>query len=189
MKLGQSTVPTTSVTAVLNDFFESVITALPQILAGLLFLAIAVVAIKTVTHFLGKTLKHVYPENQHLIANLIVTVVSIFLWFAATLALFKIVGMGDVATSLGSTTGFIGLGVTYALKDMLADTVAGVYLLKDPNFHEGDTVETASVTGTVEKIDLRKTRITEPDGDLVVVANGDVEKRWTQTTATELQSD
>jgi len=66
---------------------------------------------------------------------------------------------------------------------MIADTVAGVYLLQDADFNEGDRVTTASVTGTVVGIDLRKTRIREESGDLIVVANQDVEKKWVQEAA------
>lgn len=93
--------------------------------------------------------------------------------------------MEDIAASLGTATGFIGLGIAFAIKEMIADTVAGVYLLRDPDFNEGDVVTTASVTGTVTGIDLRKTRIQTDDGDLIVVANREVEKRWTNERATQ----
>jgi len=109
----------------------------------------------------------------------------VFLWFGAGLTLFKIVGMDDVAASLGTATGFVALGIAFALKEMIADTVAGVYLLQDADFNEGDLVTTASVTGTVTGIDLRKTRIRSEEGDLIVVANRDVEKKWVQEAPTD----
>jgi len=77
---------------------------------------------------------------------------------------------------------FIGLGIAFALREMTADTAADVSLLRDPEFNEGDLVNTASVTGAIVDIDLRKTRLrlrTE-DGGLVVLADRDVEKRWTR---------
>jgi small-conductance mechanosensitive channel len=61
---------------------------------------------------------------------------------------------------------------------MIADTVAGVYLLRDPDFNAGDTVEAGGVEGVVRSIELRKTRF-EVDGDTVVVSNSKVEKEWT----------
>jgi hypothetical protein len=63
---------------------------------------------------------------------------------------------------------------------MIADTVAGVYLLRDPDFNPGDVVVADGVTGTVKEIELRKTRIEIDGGDLVVLANKDVEKKWTK---------
>ena len=134
----------------------------------------------TVTRFV---LSRLWPAEQKLIVDLSVAVVGLFLWFGAALALLKIVGLGGIAASLGTAAGFIGLGVAFALKEMIADTVAGVYLLRDSDFNHGDAVTTASVTGTIVDIDLRKTRIRADNGDLVVVANRDVEKKWTNQTA------
>lgn len=155
-------------------------TAIPRALSGLLFLALAYLSIRLVLWIARSVLERVYPEQQQLIVELFVAVVGLFLWFGAALALLKIVGLGDVAASMGTAAGFIGLGIAFALKEMIADTVAGVYLLRDRDFNPGDAVDTASVTGTVEAVDLRKTRIRTEDDNLVVVANRDVEKKWVQ---------
>ncbi|WP_207588071.1 mechanosensitive ion channel domain-containing protein [Halomontanus rarus] len=165
---------------VLVEFVDGLITAIPNVLSGLVFLVLAYLVIKVVLIVTRAVFDGIYPAEQELIVDLSVAIVGLFLWFGATLALLKIVGLGDVATSLGTASGFIGLGVAFALKEMIADTVAGVYLLRDPDFTHGDTVDTAAVTGTVTEIDLRKTRIRTEDGDLVVLANRDVEKKWTK---------
>lgn len=60
-----------------------------------------------------------------------------------------------------------------------------MYLLRDPDFNIVDAVETVAVTGTIVRIDLRKTRIREETGNLAVVSNRDVEKRWTQQGSTD----
>lgn len=166
--------------AVLNEFIAGILGALPRLLAGLVFLTVAYLVIKVVLAISREIFERIYPPTQHLIADLLVTVIALFLWFGAALALLKIVGMGDIAASLGTAAGFIGLGIAFALKEMIADTVAGVYLLRDPDFNEGDFVTTASTTGTITGIDLRKTRLRTTDDDLVVLANRDVEKKWTK---------
>ncbi len=171
--------------AVIGEFLQGIVETIPRLLSGLTFLILAYIAIRIVTSVLRSALTRVYAADQTPIVHLTVTVVSIFLWFGAGLALLKIVGMEDIAASLGTATGFIGLGIAFAIKEMIADTVAGVYLLRDPDFNEGDVVTTASVTGTVTGIDLRKTRIQTDDGDLIVVANREVEKRWTNERATQ----
>lgn len=164
--------------AVLEQFLADLIAAVPRVLAGALFLALAYLVIRTVLAVVRRTLRRVYPADQRLIADLATAVLAVFLWFGAGLALLDVLGLGAIAASLGSAVGFIGLGVAYALKEMIADTVAGVYLLQDRDFNVGDAVETASVTGTVVSIDLRKTRLRMEDGELVVLANRDVEKKW-----------
>jgi small-conductance mechanosensitive channel len=166
--------------AIVSELIDNTIDALPNVLSGVLFLLLAYLLIKLVLRVVRSVLDRMHPEDETLIVDLSVTIVGLFLWFGAALALLKIVGLGDVAASLGTAGGFVGLGVAFALKEMIADTVAGVYLLRDPDFEIGDTVETAAVTGTVTEIDLRKTRIRADDGTLVVLANRDVEKKWTK---------
>lgn len=182
----QTTPPTgPTLKAVMTEFFRGIVSAIPNALSGVLFLILAYISIKIILTIVRSALDRVYPENQELIVDLLVVVVGLFLWFGAALALLKIVGLGDVAASLGTAAGFIGLGIAFALKEMIADTVAGVYLLRDPDFNVGETVTTASVTGTITRIDLRKTRIQGDDGDLIVLANRDVEKKWTRESGLE----
>jgi small-conductance mechanosensitive channel len=169
---------------VLVEFLDGITGALPDILTGLLFFTLAYVGIRLVQRLLRSVLERVYPDDQQLIADFVVLVVGVFLWFAAGLALLDILGLGDIAASLGTAAGFIALGVSYALSNMIADTVAGIYLLRDPDFNPGDTVTTGSLTGTVRSIGLRKSRF-EVDGDTVVVANREVESKWTLRTGGE----
>ncbi len=85
-------------------------------------------------------------------------------------ALFlSLVGLSLIAALLGTATGFLVLGVSYALSGMIADAVAGVSLLRDPDFDVGDTVTAGDLTGEVAAIELRRTRL-RVDGDVVVRA-------------------
>ena len=152
--------------------------ALPRLVSALVFVTVAYVVVRIVLRAVRTILDGMYPEEADLVVNLGVTVVAVFLWFGVALALLKIVGMGDVAASLGTATGFVALGVSYALSDMIADVVAGVYLLRDPDFTPGDRIAAADVTGELRAIELRKSRFRNDDGETVVVANRDVEERW-----------
>lgn len=177
--------PADMVMNALGEFGSAIVESVPRLLSGLLFLTLAWLGIKVVLAVVRNVLDRAYPAEQDMIVDLSVVVIGGLLWFGALLVLLKIVGMGEVAAGLGTATGFIALGVAFALKEMIADTVAGVYLLRDPDFNIGDTVATASVTGTIVRIDLRKTRIQEETGNLVVVSNRDVEKRWSQQETPE----
>jgi len=157
---------------------------IPKVVTAVLFLVVAYVGIKIAMRLVRGSLGRLYSGDD-LVADLFATVVSVFLWFGVVLALLKILGMGDIAASLGTATGFVALGVSYALSNMLADTVAGVYLLRDPDFNPGDSVVTSDVTGTVLNVELRKTRFESESGDVVVVANSAVEKKWTKKVEPE----
>ncbi len=166
---------------VLADLRATFVDAIPRLLTALVFLVVAYVAIRLTLGVVRSVLGRVYADNE-LVADLFATVAAVFLWFGAALTLLKLLGMGDIAASLGTATGFVALGVSYALSDMIADTVAGVYLLRDPDFNPGDRVETADVSGVVLDIGLRKTRLEIEGGDVVVLGNGSVEEKWTKKT-------
>lgn len=158
---------------VVNELYN----AIPKLIIGLLFLVAAYIGIKIFLTVLKSILHTTYPEDQKLVVNMFMWIATALLWFGAALVLLNIVGLGELATSLGTATGFLALGVSYALSDRIADTVAGIYLLKDPDFNTGNNVTTMDITGTVKTIELRKTRL-DVDGDTVVLPNSKVEEKW-----------
>ncbi|WP_232702430.1 mechanosensitive ion channel domain-containing protein [Halobacterium wangiae] len=162
----------------IDGFVGNVVDALPELLTGVVFLALAAVLIRAVVAVLRWFLARIY-RNQPIYVQLGATLASILLWFGALLAFLSAVGLPEIAAALGTASGFLALGVSYALSGMLADAVAGIYLLRDPDFNPGDTVVTGDVTGTVETIELRKTRFAVGE-DIVVRANAEVEKKWTK---------
>jgi small-conductance mechanosensitive channel len=163
----------------LTDFLDGVFAAIPRALSGIVFLGLAYVTVRIVLTLVQTSIGRIYVGDRELVGDLILTVIAIFLWFGVALTFLKVVGMGDVAASLGTAVGFVALGVSYALSEMIEDTVAGIYLLRDPDFNPGYRVEAKGVTGTVAAIELRKTRIDTDDGDRVVLANREIESRWT----------
>ena len=168
------------VTETITELREALREAIPRLVVAIIFVSVAYVAIKVVLAIFRRFLRRIYPAEQDLIAQLWVTIVSVFCWFGAALVLLNILGLGAIAASLGTATGFLALGVSYALSEMIEDAVAGVYLLRDPDFNPGDRITTQSMTGTVESIELRKSRFELDEGETAVLANRAVEARWTK---------
>lgn len=167
----------TTVEGAVQAFLENVLAAVPRIAGGLVFLAVAAVAIKVVTSVLRTSLDRTGAGGSPVYRQFVVTVVSVFLWFGTLLTVLSIVGLAGIAAALGTATGFGALGVAYALSGMIADVVAGLYLLRDPDFSVGDTVVVDDTEGEVVAIELRKTRFAVGD-DMVVRANADIEDEW-----------
>jgi small-conductance mechanosensitive channel len=173
------------VSSTLDQFSSSIVDALPALLSGLVFLVVAYIFIRIVRTILRAALERAYPVEQQLIVEFTVIVATVFLWFGAGLVFLNVLGLGEIAASLGTATGFIALGVSYALSEMVEDTVAGVYLLRDPDFNPGDRVNASGSTGTVTAIGLRKSRFELDNGDTLVLANRSVESKWTKLAETE----
>ncbi len=160
----------------IDTFFNQLVDLLPNILAGIIFLIVSYIGIKIVLSFLEYSLRS--RHDQQMIISLISTIVSLFLWFGVILVFLNILGLGEIAASLGTSTGFIALGVAYALSDMLADTVSGYYLARDPDFNMGDKIKVEETEGELIDIGLRKSRIRLENDSIAVFSNSDIEKRW-----------
>ncbi len=168
-----------AVTQAVETFVDGIVSAVPRVLSGLLFLLLATVLVRVVLWVVDRVLASVVSEESDVYRQFVRTVVAVFLWFGVVLAFLSVVGLDEIAAALGTASGFLALGVSYALSGMIADAVAGIYLLRDPDFNVGDTITAGDTTGEVKQIELRKTRI-EVEDDTVVRANAEIEKRWTR---------
>jgi len=164
----------------INRFIEGIAGAIPRVLSGIVFLLIAAVLAKLVMVAVGVALGRVLSGESDVYRQFISTLVGAFLWFGIALSFLSIVGLDQIAASIGTAAGFLALGVSYSLSNMIADAVAGVYLLRDPDFMPGDRVKAGDVSGTVRSIELRKTRFRDENGDTVVRGNAEIEKKWTK---------
>lgn len=174
----QTTGPTTFGGAI-EATITSMLAAGPKIVTGVIFLAVAVALVKIVLWLVGRVLLRSLPGTSPVYRQFIRTIIAVFLWFGVVLSFLTIVGLEGIAAALGTASGFLALGVSYALSGMIADAVAGIYLLRDPDFNPGDEVVVGDMTGVVKTIELRKTRF-ETGEDTVVRGNADIEKRWTK---------
>lgn len=163
-----------------DQFVGDIAAAIPKLLSGLIFLVLAVIFAKIVMLLVGVALKRAFSAESTVYRRFIGAIVAAFLWFGIALSFLSIIGLDEIATSMGTAAGFLALGVSYSLSSMIADAVAGVYLLRDPDFMPGDRVKVGDVTGTVESIELRKTRFTDENDDTVVRGNAEIEKKWTK---------
>lgn len=78
---------------------------------------------------------------------------------------------GVPLAALGTAVGLIGLGLSFALKDMIANFVSGMMILISRPFKIGDQIEVEGEEGTVRDIRIRATDIKTYDGRKVVVPN------------------
>lgn len=108
----------------------------PRIISLIVFLVIAYIFLKIFNKLIDKYLDEKIEEKS--IIQLGKLVSKIFIYYAIILAIIAILGLDQLAASLGTAIGFLALGVSFAMKDILTDIVSGVYLIKDPDIQIGD---------------------------------------------------
>jgi len=92
----------------------------------------------------------------------------------AVLAIGVVVALGVVGVNIGAlvaSLGLAGLTIGLALRDVLANYVAGVMLLIQGPFRVGDTIQMDGIEGTVEDITARSTTLRAADGKMIHIPN------------------
>jgi small-conductance mechanosensitive channel len=79
----------------------------------------------------------------------------------------------DLTPLLASAT-IIGATVGFGAQALIRDYLSGFLLTVEDQFVIGDSISVNNVTGTVEDVSLRVTRIRLADGSLVYLPNGDI---------------
>ena len=88
------------------------------------------------------------------------------LTFIALLGVF-----GVPLSALGAAVGLIGLGVSFALQDIIANFISGILIMITRPFEIGDQIEAGGEQGTIKDISTRATEIKTYDGRKVIMPN------------------
>ncbi|MDB2223484.1 mechanosensitive ion channel family protein [Halorubrum ezzemoulense] len=108
------------------------------------------------------------------VVSLGTNVLNAVVWVAAIAIGFAVAGYGGFLSAFAVFGGAIALAVGFAAQDLLGNFVAGVFILKDKPFEVGDWIQWGDMSGRVEEIDLRVSRVRTFDNELVTVPNGDL---------------
>jgi len=100
------------------------------------------------------------------------SIVTFVVFGIAALTVMSIVGLplGPLLASAGVGGVALGFGAQSLVKDFLS----GVFMIVEDQYGVGDVVDTGSVTGTVEDVTLRITRIRDGSGVVWYVRNGEI---------------
>ena len=104
--------------------------------------------------------------------HVVVVVATLAFYVAGALGLVVALSIGGV--NLGVLIGSLGLATValgFALQDIVSNFTAGIVLLLEHPFTEGDHIAIPEAEGEVEEIRVRATRLRAPDGQLVIVPN------------------
>lgn len=79
----------------------------------------------------------------------------------------------NVAAIIG-TAGVAGLAFGFGAQKLVKDVITGFFILLEDQYVVGDYVTIGTVTGTVEGLEMRITRLRDDDGKLYILSNGDI---------------
>jgi small-conductance mechanosensitive channel len=100
---------------------------------------------------------------------------KVMLWILISITAFHSVLSIDVTPWI-TGLGVSGIAIALAVQNILGDLLAALAIVFDKPFDVGDTIGVDTVTGTVEHIGLKTTRIRSVTGEQIIIGNGDLLK-------------
>ena len=148
--------------------------------AALLTILIGIPLVRLVLRYLKKIFDQ-YDYIDKGIENFLFRVASVGLW--AVIFLTAANELGINVTGIVAALGIVGLAMAFAAQDTIENIIAGIFLMVDRPFREGDRIllpkkigSLYSSWGDVTEIGLRTTRVRSTDGVLLTIPNKSLTK-------------
>ena len=106
------------------------------------------------------------------IGSLLVSFVSILIWVNALLVILPILGIN--ITPIIASAGVVGIALAFGAQTLVRDYISGIFLILEDQYGVGDEIVIGTVTGTVEEVLLRTTRLRDAEGTLWHFRNGEI---------------
>lgn len=154
--------------------YESALRVIPRILAAVMVLALFWVLASGPRRLMRGIFRRIFRRyvDDLTVENLIRQVAYYDVWVIGLIVAVDALGLdpATVATGLGLT----GLALGFALQDIISNFVSGILILTLRPFEIGDQIVVGETEGSVQRIELRASRIRTYDGRLVLVPNAEV---------------
>ena len=143
--------------------------------AALLTLIIGIPIIKIILIYLQRVFdKYDYIDQG--IENFLFRVASVALWAVVLLTAASELGIN--VTGIVAALGIVGLAMAFAAQDTIENIIAGIFLMVDRPFREGERILLPkrigglySSWGDVQEIGLRTTTVRSTDGVMLTIPN------------------
>jgi len=97
----------------------------------------------------------------------------------AIYVLALLLALGEIGFDLGpliAGAGIVGFAIGFGAQSMVSDIIAGIFILVEDQYAEGDWVDLGDASGTVEAVNLRTTVLRDIAGSQWTVPNGEIRR-------------
>jgi small-conductance mechanosensitive channel len=170
----------------LTQLFDLVLgNAVTQIVIIVLVALLAQIFARTIIHRLARRLirRHRYAteldekKREDTLSSVFSALSGIVVWTIATIVGLSIMDVDVAALMTGA--GLIGIVVGFGAQTTIKDLLAGIFIIAENQYRVGDIVTInasgTDVSGVVEEITMRITRLRDLSGNVHIVKNGSAE--------------
>lgn len=158
-----------------GNFKSVIIAAIDIVIVLILVKVLSIVAEKIINNAFKRYSEKYGNKRKSLTVNkIVIYVVKFIIYFFAVVAILEILGLGSTVTSLLATAGIGGVAIGFGAQSLVKDVITGAFILMEDQIAIGDYVMISGVTGTIEDITLRTTKLRDFNGEQHIVPNGQI---------------
>jgi small conductance mechanosensitive channel len=106
------------------------------------------------------------------LGTLIRSVAHYIVYFIAGIMILE--ELGIKTSSLLAGAGIVGLAVGFGAQNLVRDIISGFFIIFEHQFSVGDYIDAAGVSGKVEEVGLRMTKLKDWGGEIHIIPNGEI---------------
>ncbi|MEB7505182.1 mechanosensitive ion channel family protein [Arthrobacter koreensis] len=111
-------------------------------------------------------------QRADTIGALLRSSVSVAIWTVAVIMVLGAIGI-NVAPLIASV-GIVGIALGFGAREVIRDALAGFFISIEDQYGIGDVIEVGAITGTVQSVGIRITRLVDERGVVWYIRNGEL---------------
>lgn len=111
-------------------------------------------------------------QKAKTLSNVVEATGRVVIFIIALLSILSLLGR-DI-TPLLASAGIAGIAIGFGAQNLVKDWLGGFFILLENQYSVDDVIKVGEHTGTVERIDFRKTVLRNVQGAAIVIPNGEV---------------
>jgi small conductance mechanosensitive channel len=120
-----------------------------------------------------------YEQRVNTIGSLLRNLTSVVI---GTLLVLTVLAVLEIPLApLLASAGVGGIALAFGAQSLVKDFLSGIFMIMEDQYGVGDLIQTGEVTGTVEDVGLRVTRLRDGTGTVWYVRNGEILKVGNQS--------
>ena len=136
---------------------------------------------RLIKRVLGRYSRHIHEGGEpsqglriDTVARIVANTWRVAVWVLGLITVLSVIGINLTPFLAGATV--IGATIGFGAQSLVRDFLSGLLMLLEDQFRIGDVVVVNDLTGTVEEVSLRVTRLRSADGTAWYIPNGQILK-------------
>ena len=153
-----------------SALFNKLLRLVPRVVRSVQVLFLALLILYVVCFSISKVFKG--TPRRVTIGKLVNSIVKAVIWIVAIVAILAAWGIDLTALIAGA--GVLALVIGLGMQSLIADVVAGIFIVCDGTLQVGDIVTIDGWRGTVQEIGIRNTKLINYSGDIRIANNSTI---------------